>query len=389
MAVWQWWNCYENLVPTGKILLKINMDETAVRTFSTPKLGLVSLSPKLRRARQQGLHTHPAGRQQQLAAFSHVAFLCDNTQIQAALPQIFIGNEHVLPAHIQQRVLPQLHRNVKLWRRKSAWVDGAVLMEILVLLSESLAPFREGFQPLLLWDAAKAHLRPDVLRCAGRLGLWVIIVPAKITWLLQPADTHCFARYKAFLRQKYLESSAAAIDGRVGKEEIILTMNAAVRAVFQKVRWRESFNGNGFGHQQQHVRQKICAHLQWDSLPQVACSLPNLAQFTHIWPKRLDVPLDALFAAFLPRAIPPARQPLQVLAAAEDEGVVPWLRRLRPRQGSNNDSQESAASSARLRHTPSHPPATAGAPCRAVQPPPLRPTRPGRRQPRAIPPCRR
>ena len=79
MAIWQWWNCYENLVPTGKILLKINMDETAVRTFSTPKLGLVSLSPKLRRARQQGLHTHPAGRQQQLAAFSHVAFLCDNT----------------------------------------------------------------------------------------------------------------------------------------------------------------------------------------------------------------------------------------------------------------------------------------------------------------------
>jgi len=365
------------------------MDETAVRKYSSPKLGLVSLSPNLRRARQHGVHVHPADRGQQLAAFSHVAFLCDNTEVQAALPQVLIGNEHVLPLNVQQRMLPQLHHNVKLWRRKSSWVDGAALMEILKLLSQALKPFSKRFQPVLIWDAAKSHLRPDVLTCAGKLGIWLIIVPAKITWLLQPADTHCFARYKAFLRKRYLESSAFASDGHVSTDDIVLTINAAVREVFQKQKWKGSFAGNGFGHQQGQVRAKILEHLQWETVPQVACTLPNLSQFTHIWPKRLDVPIDALFYAFLPHAEPPQRQPSHVSAAAADDGPVPWLRRLRPRRDRGADSQHAAASSASPPAPHSIHTAASAAPCLTIPHRPAQVRRPGLLRPRPIPRCRR
>ena len=365
------------------------MDETAVRKYSTPKLGLVSLSPKLKRARKHGVHIHPANRQQQLAAFSHVAFLCDNTEIQAALPQVFIGNEHVLPAHVQQRVSPQLHGNVKLWRRKSSWVDGPMLMQILHLLSRALQPFSEKVQPVLFWDAAKAHLRPDVLRCAGKLGIWVIIIPARVTWLLQPADTHGFARYKAFLRKKYLEASSLAVDGRVNTDDIILAMNSAVRQVFQKQKWEGSFEGNGFGFKQRQVRTKILEHLQWETVPQVACSLPNLTQFATIWPQRLDVPIDVLFYAFLPRALPAPQQPSVVSATDVDTTPVPWIQRLRSRPDRIDDSQQSAASSARRRVSREpHLPASA-VPCPPIPQPPARERRPRLPQPRAIPRCRR
>ena len=73
-----------------------------------------------------------------------------------------------------------------------------------------------------------------MLRAAGQAGLWVVIVPAKLTWLLQPADTHCFAKYKAFLRKKYLEMSSDSVDGAVELQQILLAMNEAVRKVFQK-----------------------------------------------------------------------------------------------------------------------------------------------------------
>ena len=365
------------------------MDETAVRKYATPKLGLVSLSPQLRRARKHGVHVHPAGRHQQLAAFTHVAFLCDDTEVQAALPQIIIGNHHILPIYAQQNVLPRLHKNVKLWRRTSSWCNGPVLIEVLKLLAMSLSPFRERFQPVLIWDAAKPHLRPDVLRCAARLGLWVIFVPARITWLLQPADTHCFARYKAYLRKRYLEISSRAPDGRVTTEDILLTMNAAVREVFQKNKWSDSFVGNGFGLQQRHVRRKILEHLQWECVPEVPCVLPRLAQFVHIWPSRVSVPIDDLFAAFTGSTSRPAVHRLRVPDANSDDVPVPWSRRLRPRQGAPHASQTSAASSAGLPLLPPDPALSLGVPCPTVQESPARRQPAGRRRAHAIPPCRR
>ena len=42
LAVWQWSNCYEDLMPQGKVMLRINLDETAVKTYANPTLGLVS-----------------------------------------------------------------------------------------------------------------------------------------------------------------------------------------------------------------------------------------------------------------------------------------------------------------------------------------------------------
>ena len=388
-AIWQWWNCYEQLTPTGKALLPINMDETSVRKYSSPKLGLVSLSPKLRRARQHGVHTHPANRQQQLAAFSHIAFLCGNTEAQAALPQVFIRNEHVLPVHVLNHVSPRLHKNVKLWRRKSSWADGAVLQEVLTLLSQALRPFSDRFQPVLLWDAAKSHLRKDVLKLAGKLGIWLIIIPARITWLLQPADTHCFARYKAYLRKKYLESSSCAADGHVSTEDIIMTMNAAIRQVFQKHKWQQSFVGNGFGLEQRQVRAKILEHLQWETVPQVGCALPNLGQFGYIWPRRADVPVDELFYAFMPHAAPSQRRPSHRPDSIPDEAVVPWIHRLRSRHRHMGESQDSAASFAQLAEPSATLSAASAGPWLTIPHPPAQQRRARVLRPQAIPRCRR
>ena len=134
LAVWQWSNCYEDLMPQGKVMLRINLDETAVKTYANPTLGLVSLSPKLTAARRKGMHVHPASRHKQLGCFTHVACICDNTEVQAALPHFFIGNWHVLPMYVQQRAQPLLHENVTLWRHKSAWCTASVMKEVLKLI---------------------------------------------------------------------------------------------------------------------------------------------------------------------------------------------------------------------------------------------------------------
>ena len=37
VAAWQWMNCYEEVIPDGKKMLRINLDETSVRTYYSPK----------------------------------------------------------------------------------------------------------------------------------------------------------------------------------------------------------------------------------------------------------------------------------------------------------------------------------------------------------------
>ena len=84
-------NCYENLISEDKELLRINLDETSVRTYNAPRPGLVSLSPKRRKARRAGIDVHPAGREKQRACLRHVVFVADNSEVQAALPHFFLA----------------------------------------------------------------------------------------------------------------------------------------------------------------------------------------------------------------------------------------------------------------------------------------------------------
>ena len=56
-----------------------------------------------------------------------------------------------------------------------------------------------------------AHLAAKVFRAATRCGIWVLVVPAKLTWLIQPADTHAFYKYKMYLSLSPLHGSHGQI----------------------------------------------------------------------------------------------------------------------------------------------------------------------------------
>ena len=182
--MWQWWNCLEEQVVLPRKVLRVNVDETAVRFYMPQRAGLVT-----KRRRGAPSLAQDASRRQQRSCVTHVAAICDDTAVQPSLPQVIIGNESVLQAAAVKLVGPALHKNVILLRRKSGWVNKDFLVSYVKLLAACLEPFALRYQPILLWDALPAHCAPSVLRAAGRAGLWVVIVPAKMAWLLQPLDT--------------------------------------------------------------------------------------------------------------------------------------------------------------------------------------------------------
>ena len=304
-----------------------------MKTWMAPGKGLVTKPlPKTSRGCKR---IASATRKQQRGCLSHVAFVCDRPEIQPRLPHVLIGNRSVLPAYVQREVEPQLMRNVFLVRRKSAWVDANYMVKIIELLGTILAPDLNRFQPILLMDALPAHTAPKVFRAAARFRIWVVIVPAKLTWLIQPADTHVFYKYKMYLKKRYAEAVACSQEGALNLREVLLAMNAGVRYVCQARDWSYAFDDNGFGKQQQLLRTSIADAAGFELPLSMPAAIPNLWQLRSIWPAGSDVPLDAVFAPIL--SSPRHRQPSSAAqpAPAPIPAEAPWRERLRPRRSSS------------------------------------------------------
>ena len=150
----------------------------------------------------------PRGRTR--SCLTHVAFICDNPDVQRVLPQIIIGNEATFLAS----AFPLLYRsspgNVKLIRQKSAWNNELLCAVIIRMLAAALRPYTDKFQPILLLDAVRIHTAKAVLAACLACHIWPIVVPAKTTWLLQPLDTHAFQQFKVHLRRAYQNARISA-----------------------------------------------------------------------------------------------------------------------------------------------------------------------------------
>jgi hypothetical protein len=74
----------------------------------------------------------------------------------------------------------------------------------------------------------------------------LIIVIARMTWLLQPCDTHAFHRFKLELRSLILAERARAVNGSFGAVSFFDCLFNAVRRVLQGVSWSRAFDDDGY-----------------------------------------------------------------------------------------------------------------------------------------------
>ena len=312
---------------TDKSILRLNLDETAVRLYMDPVRGLIVTGAE----GPGGKPLRSASRRQQRTCLSHIAIVCDDTSVQPLLPQIIVGNCKTVLKSMQRRLAPQLRENVILLRRKSAWVNADLMVNVLKVLGRVLQPFTDERQPILLMDACPSHLAGKVFRAAARANIWVIIVPAKLTGLLQPADTHVFYRYKMYLR-RYMENIViASASGAVNIEDVILGINKGIRYVLQKYAWSGAFDANGFSAGQHHSRSKIwrAMGLYRDNVT-VSSDMLTLEQWQSIWPGGAQIPFGDIFAWRLP-PVPRSTKRLRTHADTPALPAVSWLSRLRPR----------------------------------------------------------
>ena len=196
--MWQWFRFLLEQVPPGKPVLLLNLDETSIRFWYEPRLGLRSgrgQPPRRGFARQ-------ASRGQQRKALSHIAIICDDTSVQPHLPQVLLANERTVTAQMLRHWSSLPGCTTEIWRGKSAWINDKVFGRIVRRLGKALAERAGDRQAILLLDAHTCHFSAAALAAARACNIWICIIPASMTGLLQPLDTHVFSRFKMFLRTR-------------------------------------------------------------------------------------------------------------------------------------------------------------------------------------------
>ena len=189
---WQWYRFLERT--SDKPLLPLSLDETSVSFFPKAPCGTIccKTDPHIR-----------VNTTCQRGSCTVIAIVCADAEVQKVLPQFILANEHGLPVHVQRRLSPP--GNVHVLRGHSAWNCSNTMLAVLDALSQALEPYVEFCRPTLVMDCAPCHLSPDVLAQAWSRKIRVVLVPSRLTPLVQVLDVFVFKGYKSLLERSFEE----------------------------------------------------------------------------------------------------------------------------------------------------------------------------------------
>lgn len=393
--MWRWSNWLHSLCSADKLPLRINLDETSVKIYPNPSAGNLTAEGRQQKRTHEGLRRQ-INKSHFRSAYTCVAMICDDSTIQQQLPQIIILNKKTCSTTMFASLKTCLRDNVLLWRRKSSWLKVSGTCEILRLLGKRLAPFLKTRQPIISMDAAKTHLNEKVWETAAKNGFLMHVVPAKVTYCMQPLDVYAFALLKGRCKM-ILERDT--VEGRVAEVTLlhsVKSLNQAIVDVLCSRSWGHSFSHLGLAGDQQNLSKKLLGKMGLENTNALELNtFPSLVDLQCCWPRGSIIPLDAVFkgAEFVSGARPLPK------ARAVRLGTLRMQLRvcLTPAGGTSSSSVKCSASSSsaaaatqpaypvpRLLRLPSR--RTSLQPPPPVPPPPLPP--PVLERPRQPPPTR-
>jgi hypothetical protein len=243
----------------GKLILRVNVDETAVTLGFAGHGGTLKQKTKHEPCLLKDIAPTRG-------TFSNIAFICDIPEVQVFLPQIIVGNESLLPKRVLNDLSDKLPPNVYLCREKSGWITAAMFAVALRWLARATQHLSETHLLVVLLDCAPIHLHELVWKEAKKQNIALCLIPNGCTWLLQPLDTHVFRKYKAYIRQEYNRQQAASQRHNVPVDALILMICKAVHFVLQGFCWATSFDNNGYAHEGRMVSERVLTSLKLETV---------------------------------------------------------------------------------------------------------------------------
>ena len=138
-------------------------------------------------------------------------------------------------------LLESVQPPVTVWVVENSWTTAEMMIRVLNHLKMCLQEWAATRQIILSADAFRAHISPNVWRRAAALDIMFFVIPAKMTWALQPCDTHVFARLKHYVASAVRAEMVRSTDNRVTIFMIVVAVNHALHQVVTTGNWRMAF----------------------------------------------------------------------------------------------------------------------------------------------------
>ena len=300
---WHWHNFLEDRAATlQRRVVRINMDESPIPAYLGTQRGAILTAKGDDWGEPCREH---APRWLQRLFFTFFAFICDHADLQLRLPQILLTSAAKMPEAMYERIFFSLPENIYMLRRTSGWCKEGVMLELLRMLGRVCREFNPNAFYILVMDCASAHIGPNVLRNCALWGFHLVLVPALVTWLLQPLDVVVFRLFKMRLRTLWHAARIAGADP-TDLEAFFAAVAAAIAQTFcVRTDWSDAFRQVGLGARQRFVSRYICNHLQVPEIPTAPATEPVQQILDSMLPARRNIPVEALLATRHELGYPP------------------------------------------------------------------------------------
>ena len=309
---WQNYNFYEaEAAREGKPLLRINMDETSVPLVPQSFRGVVMRT--WLRAQNATPPRFRAGRGKQRLNLTYVAFVSDDADLNRSLPQFVIVSRAAISAAAFATLYDQAPGLIFLIRSETSWTTAPVLVDIVRTLAAVLRQERPDHAYVLAFDVASSHMAPEVFRALRSARIFPLLVPAKVTWLLQPLDVFCFRLFKERLRRAYYDRFASEQPPQVTLAWFLPVLYAEITRTILEHPWPDIFHKVGLSTGQLAVRSFIKDHLQLENITAPPAVALTEEEVKRICPARRPVSAHYFGALPVPKAVAALPAPAPVL----------------------------------------------------------------------------
>ena len=178
---------------------------------------------------------YSAPRSNTRSAFTYVCLVADDLDIQKALPQVLMVSKKVVSAIHINAIRTMLPPSIHIWHMDFSWTTTDKMIALMKMLTKSLAGKIEDRQIILTADCFRAHITQPVWKACKAHKIFYAVIPSKMTWALQPCDTHVFASLKRNLQQKCQEAMLARGDGALTTESLFTSWQRASQKWFARV----------------------------------------------------------------------------------------------------------------------------------------------------------
>ena len=169
------------------------------------------------------------------------------------------------------------------------------------LLAKHLKDYLATHKLILILDVARCHRHRTIFSLAQTLGIILIYVPAKLTWLLQPADSHVFGRLKKRLRQLWLDLRVKSTSGEVSHQDWLAAVLDLVRKLLCGIHWHNAFLSNGLLDEHK-IGSRLLDALGWDAPKPLPTGILTAGQLKDLMPRRTKDEHARIFSWALPKA---------------------------------------------------------------------------------------